>query len=227
VIDDFNEEELEEDFEPEPEAPIEVVIKCPLCIKIHALSKVRYELAVQIREITTGQHPDLYLAKRYYIRAKKDLRKKINLLDPKEFDLKKWNPEEIKENKAKIVKRELLTAEEVEKPEAVENLRCKLLDDLAKLDGRHQDVAGRIRKIEKKAMNTDLGGSYQAAVAEHRAADQSHPRCDGCSLLFGSQHLATESFDIDEMTFCQFCHRDYERMGEEKFLARIKVREAY
>lgn len=224
---DFNEEELEEEFQPEPEAPIELAINCPLCLEIQTLSKARYELALQIREITRGKHPDLYRTRSYYIREKKPIRRNINLLDPKGFDPKKNDPEEIKETKDKIIELEILTAEQVENPEAVEALRCKLQDELADLDGKHQALADRIRKIEKEAMDSDLGRRYQAAVSEYRAADKSHPRCDGCSLLFGSKHLATESFDIDEMTFCQFCHKDYERMGEEKFLARISVRESY
>lgn len=177
----------------------EIIIRCQRCLDIRDLSKIRYDLGLKFREETAQALRGLYSRLNAIDLEKRSLKALIAVLKPKQAK----DPELCRQKKYELQKR------------------------YANFDIEQAKIRVKIDTLNKDMEETETGKLYRKAVDMHREASTAHPKCDGCFLLFGRHHLAHEALQLHDKTYCQYCLSDYKRMGEEKFLERIKVREPY
>jgi len=100
--------------------------------------------------------------------------------------------------------------------EAEENRVKAALD---KLIAERKPLREALTRIEKASFDKSPVPRLRNQLSY---ASRSHPKCDGCTLLFGYDHLATRTKEFHRLSLCQYCARDLAKVGAELFMKRLK-----
>jgi predicted nucleic acid-binding Zn-ribbon protein len=90
------------------------------------------------------------------------------------------------------------------------------------LNSKDDRARRQLSSIAKTAFNTWESGQYGVIKREISILYQTHPKCDGCDLLFGKGHLAQLTSKCDNLKLCNYCSRDLIRMGKKAFLVWVR-----
>ena len=116
------------------------------------------------------------------------------------------------------LKHELTILVEQSKERRVSELEFVMLStEVRSGESKYEELKKTWGTVEEKYFREPQGLQVTALKRKLSFLDETHPKCAGCELLFGAEHLARPASKFDRRDICQYCTRDISKYCAETF----------